>query len=387
VVDVLVVGAGPAGAVAATVAARAGASVLLVDRAGFPRDKLCGDTVNPGALTSLRALGLAGRVEARGLPLDGMVLTSREGDRVEGTYGRGIVARTIRRRDLDLILVEQAVAAGARFEDGVVVSAPVVERTGDDRVVRGARLKSRTAAARTVRARVTIAADGRRSGLAIRLGLIHQPRRPRRWVAGGYFEGIRDLGRFGEMHIRPSSYIGVAPIPGGVANVCVVTASRHGWDEPSSLLTTTVERDPVLGPRFERAGLTARAVSMGPLAVDAHVSGVPGLLLAGDASGFIDPMTGDGLCFAIRGGALAARAALATFAEPRDGPAELDRLRRSAFARKHRFNRSIRALVGYPAGVRLGTLTARVAPMVLRWTIRYAGDVAGSRAGESRWAV
>ena len=65
--DVLVVGAGPSGATAATVLARAGARVCLIDRAAFPRPKLCGDTLNPGALAILRRLDLAGCVEPRGL--------------------------------------------------------------------------------------------------------------------------------------------------------------------------------------------------------------------------------------------------------------------------------------------------------------------------------
>ena len=65
-IDVLVIGAGPAGAIAALTAARGGARVTLVDRERFPRDKLCGDTVNPGALAILRRLGVAAEVEAAG---------------------------------------------------------------------------------------------------------------------------------------------------------------------------------------------------------------------------------------------------------------------------------------------------------------------------------
>ena len=88
VLDVLIVGAGPAGTVAATVAARAGARVRLVDRARFPRDKLCGDTVNPGTIALLRSLGLADQVEARGLPVEGMLITGAEGVAVERTPDR-----------------------------------------------------------------------------------------------------------------------------------------------------------------------------------------------------------------------------------------------------------------------------------------------------------
>ena len=91
--DVIVSGAGPAGAFAATILARGGASVLLLDRATFPRHKLCGDTINPGGLALLRQAGLADPVEAHGLPLDGMLVTGGSGVRISGTYGAGMVGR------------------------------------------------------------------------------------------------------------------------------------------------------------------------------------------------------------------------------------------------------------------------------------------------------
>src|SRR4029077_1735826 len=100
--DVVIVGAGPAGSVAATVLARAGARVRLVDRATFPRDKLCGDTVNPGTLGVLRRLGLADATEAGGLPIDGMRVTGEGGVVIEGRYPDGVCGRALLRRDLDL---------------------------------------------------------------------------------------------------------------------------------------------------------------------------------------------------------------------------------------------------------------------------------------------
>ena len=124
-VDVLIAGAGPAGTIAATILARAGTRVMVVDRARFPRDKLCGDTLNPGALAVLQRLGLADRVEQRGLRLDGMILTGERGVRVQGVYsvypdrryGRAIV-----RRELDAALLSSAIEAGARFDEGVMVA-------------------------------------------------------------------------------------------------------------------------------------------------------------------------------------------------------------------------------------------------------------------------
>src|SRR5258708_40200056 len=96
--DVLIVGAGPAGAVAGAILARGGARVCLVDRATFPRDKLCGDTVNPGTLARLEVLGLADDIEARGLRVDGMLVTGEGDVAIAGRYpffqgGRALLHR------------------------------------------------------------------------------------------------------------------------------------------------------------------------------------------------------------------------------------------------------------------------------------------------------
>lgn len=99
--DVTIVGAGPAGAVAALVLARQGARVRLVDRARFPRAKLCGDTLNPGALALLDALVDTAPLRASGLPLSGMRLSGPGGARVEGRYPEGVSGLAILRRDLD----------------------------------------------------------------------------------------------------------------------------------------------------------------------------------------------------------------------------------------------------------------------------------------------
>src|SRR5262249_21004994 len=125
--DVIVVGAGPAGAVAATLLARGGARVRLLDRAAFPRDKLCGDTVNPGTLAVLRRLQLARAANTCGLPIHGMRLSGANGVVVDGRYPDGLVGRALLRRHLDWMLVEDALAAGVQFEPGVSVRGAIIE--------------------------------------------------------------------------------------------------------------------------------------------------------------------------------------------------------------------------------------------------------------------
>ena len=160
------------------------------------------------------------------------------------------------------------------------------------------------------------------------------------------------------MHVRRGHYIGVAPLPDGLVNACLVTEDRRGFDDPTALAAAALAADPWLGPRFARARLAQPAVSLGPLAVDARAAGMAGLLLAGDAAGFIDPMTGDGLRFAMRGAELAARVALESLEHGTGRPRAARRARRAEFARKQRFNRALRTIVARPAAVSAGALAA-----------------------------
>ena len=116
---------------------------------------------------------------------------------------------------------------------------------------------------------------------------------------------------------------------------------------------------------------------LGPMAVDADAAGEPGLLLAGDAAGFIDPMTGDGLRLALAGGELAATVALEVLAGTlplEQSHVVLADRRRQAFAAKWRFNRTLRSLVTSPQGVVVAAAAARVVPSMFASIIRYAGD-------------
>ncbi len=374
--DVIVCGAGPAGSVAATVLARGGARVLLLERARFPRDKLCGDTINPGAIALLRRLRLDVALEAA-VPVDGMIVSGEHGIQVRGAYDPGLRGLALLRRDLDEALARAAVRAGVRVEEGVSVRAPLLDdERGGFPHVRGVVIAGRDGRDLRVPAPLVIAADGRRSRLALSLGLSRHPRRPRRWAVGAYFENVADLSAFGEMHIRRGRYIGVARVPSMLANVCVVVPRRADLDDPAGLLRREIARDAGLRDRFGAARMVTPPSVLGPLAIDAAGAGVPGLLLAGDAAGFIDPMTGDGLRFAVRGGELAAECALAALSGTLGAPyAQLARLRQREFGAKWRFNRSVRRVVGRSLSVEAAGLAAVAAPWILRRAIRFAGDV------------
>ncbi|HEY2435433.1 MAG TPA: FAD-dependent monooxygenase [Vicinamibacterales bacterium] len=372
--DVIVAGAGPAGATAALVLARGGARVLLLDRARFPRSKLCGDTLNPGTLAILRRQAVSAPIEARALRLDGMVVTGERRVAVSCRYGPGVHALSIARCDLDAGLAAAAVNAGARFEEGVAVRSALVDAATSR--VRGVIIAGRDGCDVRVPAPFVIAADGRRSSLAIPLGLARQPPHPRRWAIGAYFAGVEGLQTFGEMHVRRRRYIGVAPVPGGAANVCLVVPAPVRIDDPAALLLDAIRCEPALRDRFAAARLIARPAVLGPLAVDAPQAGMDGLVLAGDAAGFIDPITGDGLRFAVRGGELAAEALLAALAGRLARPhVALRRARRREFGGKWRFNRLIRRVVASGATVEAAGLIAAAAPWALRRAIGFAGDV------------
>jgi flavin-dependent dehydrogenase len=308
-------------------------------------------------------------------------VTSGTGVAVRATFGpdaagRALTGRALTRRDLDAALVARAIASGVEFQDGLRVRSALVEGASSTPRVHGVVLAHRSGHESRLRARLTIAADGRRSTLAFGLGLASQPRKPRRWAVGSYYAGVAGLGDVGEMHIRGRHYLGVAPMPDGQANVCLVSPARGGFDDPPALLDRVLKADPLLADRFAQAARVAPVTTLGPLAVDVRRCGVPGLLLAGDAAGFVDPMTGDGLRLAMRGAELAGDAALAWLDDPAvDAVALLSRARTSAFGRKLGVNRLLRRLVSSPRGVRLAAIGARLAPSALRRVIRYSGDV------------
>ena len=376
---ILVVGAGPAGSVAALVLARSGVPVVLLDRAAFPRPKLCGDTVNPGTLAMLEGLGVGATVRAGARRITGMLVTGPDRAAVSADYPDGFAGAAIERSELDAILVAAAVAAGATFIPGARADAPVIE-PGTGRV---AGIQGELAGAREMSATLVIAADGRGSRIGGALGLTRFAAKPQRWAFGAYYEGVEGLSSRGEMHVRAGGYVGVAPIAEGRTNVCVVrtldAATTPGRDGAAATIATAIDADEALRARFTRARRISPPTVLGPLAVEALSAGCPGMVLAGDAAGFVDPMTGDGLRFAVQGGMLAADAVLHELETGQPAYRRLERARSREFAGKGTLNRTLRWIVGKPGALEAAARIGAHWPAMVRALVSAAGDVGLAR--------
>ncbi|HEX7187372.1 MAG TPA: NAD(P)/FAD-dependent oxidoreductase [Actinomycetes bacterium] len=297
--DIAVVGAGPAGAAAAlgALAARPSARVLLLDRAGFPRDKSCGDGVAPHAVEVLERLGADGAV-AGFRPVHRLRLGFAGAAPVVGSMRRA--AFVVPRSVLDARVVDAAVARGAVLERHRVRT---VQRLADRVVLDG-----------SVEARAVVAADGAGSGVRRQLGV---PDPPREQVA---------------IAIR-----GYAPVGTGREEEQVITFAPDGWPAyawsfPIGDGRANVGYGEVLGDdAVTQSHLLARLGDLLPGAADgasrwrAHhlplSSGRPRqpdgrVLLAGDALSLVNPLTGEGIYYAVLSGALAGEAAVTAPTDP-----------------------------------------------------------------------
>jgi flavin-dependent dehydrogenase len=348
--EVVVVGGGPAGCATAIFLKERGHDVLLVDSARFPRDKICGEGVSPEAWRLLRAMGAADRVRAHGpKPLRGMRLTSPDGTSFVGEYGGAREPGfALRRFDLDLALLETVRGRGI----DVAEDTRAIDVRVEGGVVTGLSLSRGSGPGTVCGARLVVAADGRGSLVARRLGLLREHPRLRKFAVRGHFEDVLGLGDYGEMHVGGGGYCGIAPLSRTAANVAFVLDRREMAKAGGDVLAfyrDTLRRWPRIAERLAGARLLGTPRAIGPLALEARGVSAPGALLVGDAAGFYDPFTGEGVTLALRSAEMAADVGSRAL---RRGPPhdlrEYDRLRRAATRHKFRLNHLLQFVVEWP---------------------------------------
>jgi flavin-dependent dehydrogenase len=274
VIDLIVVGAGPAGLASATAAASRGLDVVVIDRREGVIDKPCGEGLMPGSLATLDALGVAAPV---GRDFHGIRYVM--GDVIaEGRLpGRG---RGVRRTTLHHALSQRALAVGVRREVGEIAEV----RVHDDRVVAGG-----------FEARWLIAADGLRSSVRRSLNLDRPAPGPRRYGLVQHFR-VAPWADTVDVHWNDDAEAYVTPVAPDLVGIAILfgdAARSRGADAGKAPYQRLLAGFPDLRARIHDATHTPKGA--GPFSTRSARRVAGRVLLVGDAAGFVDPITGEGI--------------------------------------------------------------------------------------------
>jgi flavin-dependent dehydrogenase len=365
--DVAIAGAGPAGAACAIELARAGFDVVLVEQAAFPRHKTCGEYLNAGAVRLLDALGVLASVRAQAGRVERLTIADRAGRSVSLPFcGESL---SYPRADLDALLAAEAVRSGARTIRGRAIA---LRKDAGGRTC-GLEYRDASGEARTLGARAVVAADGAQSLLAQAAGLRRRRAGPRRFAIGGHYEDVAPPPGELSMIVDGAAYLAVNPLTADCSNVMLVLPGDRVAPGTGGVEAFVREQMEALGGiAFGRAPRIGPRAGFGPLESFVRRASAPGLLLAGDAAGMIDPFTGQGVFLALRSGRAAARAIAALLAAPAAEAALLDRYASDHardLALRRRACALVKTIVATPAlarfaSARLANAPDRAAPLL-----------------------
>ncbi|CAN5294687.1 geranylgeranyl reductase family protein [soil metagenome] len=398
--DVIVVGAGPGGSATAHRLAQTGLDVLLLEKTGFPREKVCGDGLTPRAVKSLVYLGIDtstenGFIRNRGLRIIG------GGMRLElpwpdlASYPDYGLVRP--RLDFDELLARSAQVAGARLQEHTTVTGPVLDE--DDRVVGVTAKVGPDKVETTYRAPLVVAADGSSARLALSLGIQKRDDRPMGVAVRRYFQSPRHeddmleswLELRGEDGSLLPGYGWVFGVGDGTSNVGIgILNTTNAWQKTDykELLARWTSAMPgewqfdeehATGP--VRGGALPMGFSRTP-----HYS--RGVLLVGDAGGAVNPFNGEGIAYAMESGLLAAEVAAQALSRPDAAsreralqayPAQM----KSVYGGYYTLGRIFVHLIGNPQVMALATRHGLPRPLLMKFTLKLLANLTDKRDGDA----
>jgi geranylgeranyl reductase family protein len=395
--DVVVVGAGPAGSSAAWWLARSGHDVVVLEKAAFPREKVCGDGLTPRGVKALDDMDVdtSGWVRHRGLRVaGGGEVVEVDWPRLSSWPHHSLVCR---RSELDARLAAHAESAGARLHTGVTVTSPLLDEAGR---VSGVRTEAGAdKEPGEVRAPLVVSAEGLSGRVAKAIGLVRREDRPlgvavRRYVRtprsdDEYLDISFDLTREGPTADSMPGYGWIFGMGDGTANVGfgLLDTRRSAGGDHREVLRRWLDTFPAEEHLGEADAITPLRGAGLPMALHRQPAYTRGLLLAGDAAGAVNPFNGEGISYAMETGRMAAETAADALAR-REGPARESVLRRyperlgAAYGRHHRLGVAFLALLSRPDVVRFATAHGLKRPALVNAALRLMGNLSDGRHGD-----
>lgn len=384
--DVLVIGGGPAGSTTAGLLASRGWRVRVVDRARFPRAKPCGECVNPGAVAALDRLGLLKDVEKLGPSvLEGWRIRTPASGPATGTFEPGVgVGLGVPRRRLDHALLRAAERRGAHIVQGT--RAEEVESGRDGRHPE-VRLRTENGDQLHLSARIVVGADGLRSITARSLGAYARRPRLHKLSLTVRLRGTGPPRRRGLLVLSDERVLGLAPVHESRETwnaTVVVRSGRYGSQvsrDPAGFVRSVLEEGP---PSWsEGPVILGGPWTSGPFDWPVRRTAGPGVVLVGDAAGYYDPLTGQGIYRSLRSAELAAAAvdrALCSGRSSRGPLLEYDRKLRREFRAGRWLQKGVEAVVSRRALREPAIRRLARSPTALSTLIGVTGDGAPLRS-------